>query len=278
MGVAGQPRKAAYRLRPGERVSVTLPPPDPTSLTPERIPLTIVFEDEHLLVVDKPAGMVVHPGAGHPSGTLAAAVLAHTPSVAGVGGPGRPGIVHRLDKGTSGLLVVAKRAHAYAALVKQFAARSVSRRYLALVHGEVKGSGGVIEAPIGRHPRSRVRMAVSQPGQGKPALTQFAVLERFSSFTSLEATLATGRTHQIRVHLAFLGHPLVGDETYRRRSTPRIQDPTLSTLVGGLAGVALHAATLGFVHPVTGERVEFTSPVPERIARLLSHLRDTRKA
>jgi 23S rRNA pseudouridine1911/1915/1917 synthase len=276
--VAGQPRKAAYRLRAGERVSVTLPPPAPESLAPERIPLSVVHEDEDLLVVDKPAGMVVHPGAGHRTGTLAAAVLAHAPSVAGVGGPGRPGIVHRLDKGTSGLLVIAKRARAYASLVKQFAARSVSRRYLALVHGKVKGPRGVIEAPIGRHPRNRVRMAVRPAGQGKTARTQFAVLERFPGFTFLEATLGTGRTHQIRVHLAFLGHPVVGDETYRHRSTPRIEDPILRALVNGLNGVALHAQSLGFVHPATGERIEFASALPERIARLLSHLCNTGRA
>ncbi len=276
--VAGQPRKAAYRLRAGERVSLELPAPVPEPLAPEKIPLPIVYEDEHLLVADKPRGMVIHPGAGHSSGTLAAAVLAHAPSVAGVGGPGRPGIVHRLDKGTSGLLVVAKRVQAYEALVKQFAARSVSRRYLALVHGAVKEPRGIIEAPIGRHPRNRIRMAVTPAAQGKTAITHFAVLERFANFTYLETRLGTGRTHQIRVHLAFLGHPVVGDETYRRRSTPRIQDPGLAALVADLEGVALHAATLGFVHPATGERLEFTSPLPERIARLLSYLRSARKA
>jgi len=276
--VAGQPRKASYRLRAGEQVSVEPAPPPPQTLAPEQIPLSIVFEDDSLLVVDKPAGMVVHPGAGHASGTLAAALLAHTPAVAGVGGPGRPGIVHRLDKGTSGLLVVAKRADVYEALVRQFAARSVSRRYLALVHGQVKPPRGVIGAPIGRHPRHRVRMAVRPAGQGKAAITHFAVLERFSGFTYLEARLGTGRTHQIRVHLASLGHPLVGDETYRRRSTPRIQDPRLASLVEDLAGVALHAATLSFAHPATGQKLEFTSPLPERIVRLLSHLRSTRKA
>ncbi len=276
--VAGQSRKAAYRLRAGERVSVTLEPLTPESLAPERIPLSVVFEDEDLIVVDKPGGMVVHPGAGHSSGTLAAAVLAHAPSVTGVGGPGRPGIVHRLDKGTSGLLVIAKRADAYGALVKQFAARSVSRRYLALVHGDVKEARGVIEARISRHPRDRIRMAVTQSAHGKAAITHFTVLERFSGFTYLEARLGTGRTHQIRVHLAFLGHPLAGDETYRRRSTPRIEDPTLTGLVDRLEGVALHAANLSFVHPATGERLEFTSPLPERIARLLSHLRNTQKA
>ena len=274
--VAGRPRKAAYRLRAGERVSLEFPPPAPEALAPEQIPLAVLYEDEHLLVVDKPAGMVVHPGAGHRSGTLAAALLAHAPSVGGVGGPGRPGIVHRLDKGTSGLLVVAKRAQAYEGLVKQFAARSVSRQYLALVHGEVKAPQGIIEAPIGRHPQSRIRMAVTPAGRGKAAVTRFAVLECFSGFTYLEARLGTGRTHQIRVHLAFLGHPVVGDETYRRPSTPRVRDPVLAALVAGLNGVALHAATLGFVHPATGERHEFTSPLPERIARLLSHLRSIR--
>lgn len=276
--VAGQPRKAAYRLRAGEQVSVTLTPQKPEALAPERIPLSIVFEDEYLLVVDKPAGMVVHPGAGHSSGTLAAALLAHASSVAGVGGPRRPGIVHRLDKGSSGLLVVAKHARAYAALVGQFAARRVSRRYVAIVHGTLRRPAGIIEAPIGRRPRDRVRMAVRPVGQGKAAITRFTVLDRFPGFTYLEARLETGRTHQIRVHLAFLGHPVVGDETYRRRSTPRIQGPQLTALVQGLNGIALHAQDLGFVHPVTGERLEFASPLPERMASLLSHLRNTRKA
>ncbi len=276
--VAGQPRKAAYRLRAGERVSLEIQAPVPEPLAPEKIPLAIVYEDEHLLVVDKPAGMVIYPGAGHASGTLAQAVLAHAPSVAGVGGAGRPGIVHRLDKGTSGLLVVAKRVQAYETLVKQFAARNASRRYLALVHGAVEEPRGVIEVPIGRHPRNRIRMAVTPAGQGKTAITHFAVLERFRNFTYLEARLGTGRTHQIRVHLAFLGHPVVGDETYRRRSTPRIQDPELAALVAELEGVALHAATLGVTHPATGERLEFSSPLPERMARLLTHLPGTREA
>ncbi len=276
--VGGRRRAPAYRLRVGETVSVRLPPPAPRSLAPEPIPLTVVFEDEHLLVVDKPAGMVVHPGAGHPSGTLAAAVLAHAPSVAAVGGPGRPGIVHRLDKGTSGLLMVAKEPGTFQALVKQLASRSVSRGYLALVHGEMAESAGVIEAPIGRHPHHRIRMAIYPTGRGKTAVTHFTVLERFSGFTFVEAKLGTGRTHQIRVHLASLGHPVVGDEMYRRRSTPRIPDPTLSALVDGLDGIALHAATLGFVHPITGQRLEFVSPLPKRIERLLSHLRSARKA
>jgi len=276
--VAGQPRRAAYRVRAGERVAVEIALPEPQRLAPEPVPLSIVYEDADLLVVDKPAGMVVHPGAGHASGTLAAALLAHAPSVAGVGGQGRPGIVHRLDKGTSGLLVVAKSPRAYEALVRQLAARRVSRRYLALVHGEVKPSRGVIEAPIGRHPRDRTRMAIRPEGEGKAALTSYTVLERFAGVSYLEAKLGTGRTHQIRVHLASLGHPVLGDATYRGRSTPRIRDPILSGLVDGLAGVALHAAALSFFHPVTGQPLDFASPLPDRISRLLSHLRNRRSA
>ncbi|MFQ5897739.1 MAG: RluA family pseudouridine synthase [Candidatus Methylomirabilia bacterium] len=272
VAVNGLTRKAAYRLRRGELVSVEIPPAPPESLVPEAIPLAIVFEDEEILVVNKPAGMVVHPGAGQRTGTLASAVLAHAPSVAGVGGAGRPGIVHRLDKGTSGLLVVAKSPRAYLGLTRQLAARQVSRSYLALVHGEITISRGVIDAPIGRHPRDRVRMAVRPPGRGKAALTRFSVLERFTGFTYLEARLETGRTHQIRVHLASLGYPVVGDQTYRRRLTPPAQDP----LVSGLQGLALHAATLAFLHPVSGVPVDFHAPLPERMSRLLSDLRTDR--
>lgn len=273
ISVDGARRKASYRLREGERVVVTIPPPPPARLVPEPIQLAVVFEDDHVLVVDKPAGMVVHPGAGQWSGTLAHALLAHAPSLAGVGGPDRPGIVHRLDKGTSGLLVVAKSQKAYLSLTRQLATRSVSRRYLALVHGKIQRPQQTIEAAIGRHPRDRVRMAVRPLGRGKAAITHVRVLERFGEFTYVEARLETGRTHQIRVHLASAGYPLVGDETYRRRATPPVRDPILSALVTELKGPALHAATLGFVHPVSGEPLLFRSPLPERIERLLAHLR-----
>ncbi len=193
--------RAAHRLRGGEVVEVEIPPPPVEELPPESIALTVSYEDDHLLVIDKPPGMVVHPGAGHAGGTLAAAVLAHAPEVAGVGGPRRPGIVHRLDKGTSGLLVVARTQRAYESLTVQLAARTVARRYLAVAHGRMGREQGVVDAPIGRHPTDRIRMAVRPEGKGRRALTRYRVLERFADFTYLEAQLETGRTHQIRVHL-----------------------------------------------------------------------------
>ncbi len=267
--VDGAPSKPAHRLRAGETVEVEIPPRPPETLVPEPAALAIVHEDEQVLVLDKPAGLVVHPGAGHARGTLAAAVLAHAPAIAGVGGARRPGIVHRLDKDTSGLLVVAKTRPAYDALVAQLAAREVRRTYLAVVHGRVGPDAGVVDKPIGRHPHDRVKMAVRPAGRGKRAVTRFRVLERFPDFTLVEARLETGRTHQIRVHLASLGHPVAGDDVYgggrRRRPLP--------VPVGGLA---LHAAALAFLHPATGRLREFTAPLPARLERLLSHLRNSR--
>jgi 23S rRNA pseudouridine1911/1915/1917 synthase len=264
--VDGTACRASHRLRGGERVDVEIPPPPPAELEPESVTLAIVHEDDHVLVLDKPTGMVVHPGAGHARGTLAAGVLAHAPLTAGVGGPRRPGIVHRLDKDTSGLLVVAKTSTAYDSLVAQLEARTVRRRYLAVVHGRVRPDEGVVDAPIGRHPQHRQRMAVLSEGKGKRAVTRYRVEERFAAFTYLEARLETGRTHQIRVHLASLGHPVVGDETYGRG---RGQAPV------PLEGIALHAADLAFVHPATQERMAFSAPLPPRMQRLLSHLRNS---
>jgi 23S rRNA pseudouridine1911/1915/1917 synthase len=263
--VDGTVLKAAHRLRGGERVEVDVPPAAEETLAPEPVPLAIVYEDDHVLVVDKPAGMVVHPGAGRSGGTLAAAILAHAPAIAGVGGPRRPGIVHRLDKDTSGLLVVAKTSRAYDDLVEQLAARTVTRRYLAVVHGRVRADQSVVDAPIGRHPRDRVKMAIRPAGRGKRAVTRYRVLERFAQFTLLEVRLETGRTHQIRVHLASLGHPVVGDDVYGK---PRSRPPV------PIGGYALHATALGFVHPVFRKAIECTAPVPERMDRLLLHLRD----
>ena len=274
VAVDGAARKAAYRLKAGERVDVVVPPPAPEEMAAEAIPLTIAFEDAHVLVVDKPAGMVTHPGAGQASGTLAAAALAHTPEIEGVGGPRRPGIVHRLDKGTSGLIVLAKSRQAYDSLTAQLQGRTVSRRYLCLVHGALAGGEGIIDTPIARDPRSRVRMAVARAGTGKRAVTRFRVLQRFPGYTYLECRLETGRTHQIRVHLASLGHPLVGDATYGSKRGRRV-DTLPADLVEGLGGVALHAAGLSFLHPATGETIDLSSPLPNRIARLLSHLTST---
>ena len=265
--IGGARTKAAHRLRGGEAVEIEIPPAAPQELEPEPMALTIVYEDEHVLVVDKPAGMVVHPGAGVSRGTLAAGALAHAPGIAAVGGQRRPGVVHRLDKGTSGLLVLAKTPPAYYALVAQLAAREVTRGYLAIVHGRMTRDEGRIDAPIGRDPHHRQRMAIRPPGGGRRAVTRFRVLERFDAFTLVECRLETGRTHQIRVHLASLGQPVAGDATYGRGQPP---------LPVGVDGVALHAARLAFVHPATQQRMEFSAALPPRIDRLLSHLRDNR--
>jgi 23S rRNA pseudouridine1911/1915/1917 synthase len=252
--VDGVQRKSSHRLAAGERVEIEIPLPPPEEL-------------EHVLVLDKPAGMVVHPGAGHARGTLAAAVLAHAPGTAGVGGPRRPGVVHRLDKDTSGLLVMAKTPEAYASLTAQLLARSVRRVYLTVVHGRLAAAQGVVDKPIGRDPRDRTRMAIQPVGRGRRAVTHYRVLERLGEFTYLEARLETGRTHQIRVHLASLGHPVAGDAVYgRRRPAPPVP----------IGGLALHATALAFVHPVTGQPLAFDAPLPPRLGRLLSHLRDGR--
>jgi 23S rRNA pseudouridine1911/1915/1917 synthase len=266
--VQGRARKASHRVATGEVVEVDVPAPPPEELLPESISLTIVYEDDAVLVVDKPAGMVVHPGAGHATGTLAAAVLAHAPTTAGVGGPRRPGVVHRLDKDTSGLLVLAKTAAAYESLTAQLAERTVTRRYRAVVHGRMTRDGGVVDAPIGRDPRDRVRMAVVPRG-GRRAITRWSVLERFSQFSDLEVALETGRTHQIRVHMASLGHPVVGDPLYGRRAMR-------TSAAASFEGLALHAAALAFVHPVTQARMEFASALPPRMTTLLSQLRNAR--
>ncbi len=276
--VNGQPAKPGLRLEPGMQVQVSVPaPPSPTPL-PESIPLTLLFEDQHLLVLNKPPGLAVHPGAGRDRGTLVNALLAHVPGLSG-GESFRPGIVHRLDRDTSGVLVVAKTPRAFAGLSEQVRAHTMERRYLALAWGRIREDHVVIDVPIGRHLTERTRMAaVPSPAADRTvraASTDLRVQERFAHLTLLEARLETGRTHQIRVHLAYLGHPVVGDPVYGRRIAQRLElelDDDLRTLVEALPGQALHAHTLGFTHPLTGQRLTFSASPPPEMARLLVHL------
>lgn len=275
--VNGKPAAKSLKLKDGDVVSVDIPPRRASRLVAETRPLSIVFEDEHLLVLDKPAGMVVHPGAGVSSGTLVHALLAHFPAIEKVGGEGRPGIVHRLDKDTSGLMVVAKTEDTYQALVEMLRVRAVSRVYHALVWRDPGPSEGVIELAIGRDPRERKRMAATTHG-GKPARTRWKVLERFGPATLIEARLDTGRTHQIRVHLATLRHPVVGDPLYGGRvrkslSLRPVERSLADALLRTLARQALHATELEFRHPATGEALHFESAAPEDFSRALELLR-----
>jgi len=261
--VDGHTCKPAERVLRGQRIQVDIPPAVPATLQPEPLPLDVIYEDADLLVINKEAGLVVHPGAGRPGGTLVNAILARVPDLQGIGGVLRPGIVHRLDKDTSGLLVVAKTAAALVALQTQIASRTASRRYLALVTGVLATSEGTIRAPIGRHPRRRTSMAVV-PG-GREAVTRYRVLERFARHTLVEAQLVTGRTHQIRVHFAHHGYPVVGDPTYAARRDDL-----------GLHRQALHAARLQFRHPRTGVELTFEVPLPQDMADVLARLRAER--
>jgi 23S rRNA pseudouridine1911/1915/1917 synthase len=262
--VGGRPGRAGQHLERGDRVQVRMPPEGPEPLRPEPIPLTILYEDNDLLVVDKPAGLTVHPAVGVRRGTLAAALLAYRPELAGVGGPERPGIVHRLDRDTSGLLVVAKNEAARAALARQWKERQVEKDYLALVHGRLEPPQGVIDAPIGRDPRHRQRMAVVEGGRA--ARTAYRVQRylpetprRRDVYSLVEVTPSTGRTHQIRVHFAALGHPLVGDRVYGRPSAV-------------LRRQFLHARRLAFRHPVDGRPLLFESPMPDDLRAALERL------
>jgi 23S rRNA pseudouridine1911/1915/1917 synthase len=264
--VNDRPAKSSLALAGGEWVECEpLPRPRDDRVTPEEGSLVVLYEDADLVVVDKPAGLAVHPGAGRRTGTLSHRLLARYPEVAAIGGPGRPGIVHRLDIGTTGALVVARSERAYLALSRAFAARRVDKRYLAIVYGEPALAEGAVESPIGRHPRRRREMAV-RPG-GRPARTLWRVRAATAGLALLEIALATGRTHQIRVHLKALRHPLVGDATYgeaRWKSWPR---PAQSPL-RDFSRPALHAWRIAFAHPGTAERVQFEAPVPEDLRRL----------
>jgi 23S rRNA pseudouridine1911/1915/1917 synthase len=273
-----------YRVKPGEKFEVNLPPPVPAEPAPETIPLDIVYEDEELIVIDKPAGLVVHPGAGHGSGTLVNALIAHCgASLSGIGGVARPGIVHRLDKDTSGLLVVAKTDQAHRALAKEFADHgregALDRRYLALVWGVPPRPQGTIEASVGRHPASRTKMAVLK-NKGRRAVTHYRVLQTFGGkdkvASLVECTLETGRTHQVRVHLAHIGTPLIGDPLYATgfKSKLRNLPEPLCTKLSQLDRQALHAAHLAFTHPTTSTLMEFNSPLPDQLAKILAALKE----
>jgi len=257
--VNGASVKASYRLTAEDEVELVVPPLIRLQIAPEPIPLDIVYEDGDLLVVNKPRGMVVHPAPGHFSGTLVNALLHHCRDLSGINGVLRPGIVHRIDKDTSGLLVVAKHDQAHELLARQLAEHTVQREYVALVHGNMSVDRGTVDAPIGRDPANRQRMAVVAKG-GKPAITHFVVERRFGTYTLLRLRLETGRTHQIRVHMKYIGHPLVGDPKYGPRRTLAIN------------GQALHAAVLGFIHPRTEEQLVFEAPLPADMQALLDAL------
>lgn len=260
--VNGKKSKVSYKVQKGDLIQVTVLPLEPLALEAENIPLDIVYEDEDVIVVNKPQGMVVHPAAGHPSHTLVNALLYHTRDLADSPEGFRPGIVHRIDKDTSGLLMVAKNAAARESLEKQLATKSNKRQYLAIVHGNFAEEEGTIDAPIGRNPKDRKQMAVVE--KGKSAVTHFKVLEQYQGYSLVECQLETGRTHQIRVHMAYIGHPLAGDPLYGPRKT----------LPGH--GQFLHAKTLGFEQPRTGEWLEFSVQPPEIFQQTVADLRKKR--
>ncbi|EGF15603.1 RluA family pseudouridine synthase [Streptococcus sanguinis] len=257
--VNGQAKKAKYAVKEGDVISYELPESEVVEYVAEDIPLEIVYQDEDVAVVNKPQGMVVHPSAGHTSGTLVNALMYHIKDLSGINGVLRPGIVHRIDKDTSGLLMIAKNDQAHVALADELKDKKSLRKYWAIVHGNLPNDRGVIEAPIGRSEKDRKKQAVT--AKGKPALTRFQVLERFGDFSLVELQLETGRTHQIRVHMAYIGHPVAGDEVYGPRKT----------LKGH--GQFLHARTLGFTHPRTGEVLEFTAEAPVIFQETLEKLR-----
>ena len=259
---AGKPLAKNYRLGGGEAVSVTLPDPEPVDVAPQDIPLDVVYEDSDVIVVNKPKGLVVHPAPGHPDGTLVNALLHHCgDSLSGIGGELRPGIVHRIDKDTSGLIIAAKNDAAHAALAAQLKDHSLARTYVCLVCGRIRDDVGTIDAPIGRHPTDRKKMAVTQKNS-RSAVTHWRVLERFAAYTLVECRLETGRTHQIRVHMAYRGHPILGDMVYGHKK------PEL-----GQRSQCLHAKELRFVHPRTGEPVTVSCGLPDYFTALLEKLR-----
>lgn len=278
--VDGAPAKVGLKLKQGQVVSYIIPAVKPAEAQAEEIPLDIVYEDEDLIVINKPKDLVVHPAPGSPAGTLVNALLAHCKGLSAVGGVERPGIVHRLDKDTSGLMVVAKNDKTHHELQRQIQARTAERKYLALIWGNPKFEEAIVDAPIGRHPSDRQKMAVipdPERHRAREAQTNLRVQERFGPFTLIEAKLQTGRTHQVRVHLAYAGHPVVGDPVYsgnRRMHTGRAEFvPVVNKLIDALEGQALHAYSLSFTHPRTGELLAFTAPMPPAMQALVDYIR-----
>jgi len=257
--VNGKQPKTNYKVQANDKIELTIPELEELDVLPEQMNLDIYYEDADVLVVNKPKGMVVHPAPGHVTGTLVNGLMAHCTDLSGINGVMRPGIVHRIDKDTSGLLMVAKNDLAHEGLVNQLVDKSVTRKYTAIVHGIIPHDYGTIDAPIGRDPKDRQAMTVVD--NGKHAVTHFKVLDRLNDFTVVECQLETGRTHQIRVHMKYIGYPLAGDPKYGPRKTLN------------LGGQALHAGVLGFIHPRTKEYMEFTSPLPEYFTEVIEHLK-----
>lgn len=258
VSVNGKPQKAGYRLRVDDEIVFSIPEAVEPAIEAENIPLDILYEDMDLLIVNKPKGMVVHPAPGHYSGTLVNAVMYHCKDcLSGINGVMRPGIVHRIDRDTTGSLIICKNDHAHNSIAAQLKEHSITRKYHAIVHGVMEQDSGTVQASIGRDPKDRKKMAVNEVN-GKPAVTHYTVLQRFNEYTYIECRLETGRTHQIRVHMASIGHPVLGDEVYCRKNSPYHLD-----------GQTLHAMVIGFIHPVTDKYVEVTAPLPEYFEHLL---------
>ena len=255
--IGGKSIKANYRLRNGDNVVLNIPKPEPLEILPENIPLDILYEDNDVILVNKPKGMVVHPAAGHYSGTLVNALLYHCKdNLSGINGVLRPGIVHRIDMDTTGVIIACKNDNAHQNIAKQLAEHSITRRYIAIVNGNLKEAEGVVDAPIARAKNDRKKMAVDK--DGKTAVTHYKVLERLKNYTYIECVLETGRTHQIRVHMSYINHPLLGDEIYSgKKESMKLQ------------GQCLHAMVLGFIHPTTNEYMEFEAPIPEYFNEIL---------
>jgi len=271
----GEIRKPGYRLKSGDNIEGRIPPPPPTLLTAEPIPLTILYQDRHIIVIDKPAGLVVHPAPGNLQGTLVNALLHQCPDIEGIGGEGRPGIVHRLDKQTTGVMVVAKNMAAHRFLSRQFKDRRITKHYAALVYGEMSAAAGTIRLPIGRHPVDRKKMSTAGR-RGRAAETRWTVRERFRGATLLDLLLKTGRTHQIRVHCAAIHHPVVGDPVYGGRKHHTPSGTVLERCVKAVDRQMLHARQLGFLHPGDETFVTFAAPLPPDMQAVLKCLAEER--